>query len=59
MVPTTIVNGVYKPSYNWGPHIVYMWYNMIPLDIYLYVYIYIYNGYKIVIYMMVITTSIE
>ena len=22
MVPITIVNGVYKPSYNWGPHIV-------------------------------------
>ena len=35
-----------------GPHIVYMWYNMIPLDIYLYIYIciYIYNGYKMVIY---------
>ena len=22
MVPITIVNGVYKPSYNWGAHIV-------------------------------------
>ena len=25
MVLITIVTGAYKPTYNWGPHIVYEW----------------------------------